>query len=301
MQKRELSQKNRRRRRAGVFVLLLALAAAGLFLANEMMPVSSAVSRAKMKSLYQEREISVKDKERVAALVEKLPYLSKAHVNFVLETDTLSAEYAVMQEIDAQDLKNCFYRNGAILFALIGDLQSVKFRGNDKTELYEVVYRRQEFEDRFGKKTTKDLASFEQFLKEADEIDFVRTDSLLPSVLQETLFKQNLVEVNRETTYQKTAVLHQNIVYQEPLLGISINAEEMANQFGFDLKQYYGKLLECYIYDTADGNQPASSQKKSFLSLVCEGKELYTMPLENDSQKQQIIKYIRLVTEQFLK
>lgn len=300
--KKKSERKENRKKTAGIFlVVLLTLAVTGICIANSMIPVSGEVSRAEMRGLYKYRGITMNNKDSVLALTGKLPYLSKTHKDFELGTDSITAQYAVIQNLEAQDLKNNFYRNGAILFALIEDLQSVKFRGNDKTELHEVSYRRPEFEERFGKNNTVDLASFEAFLKELDKADFARNDSILPLVLQEKLSKQNAVEVNRETTYRKTAVLKQNIIYNEPLLGISVNAEEIAGQFGYDLKEYYGKQLECYIYDTADGNNPASSQKQIVLSIVCEGKELYSMPLENDSQKQQVIKYINLGAERFLK
>lgn len=294
--------KENRKKAMGIFlVLLLTATIAGICIVHSMLPVSGEVSRGEMKSLYEYRGTVMSNGDMVLALAGKLPYLSKIHKDFELGTDSIAAQYAVVQTMEAQELKNNFFRNGAILFALIEDLQDVKFRGNDKVEIYEVVYSRAEFEERFGKNSTADLAAFEAFLKMVDEADFTRADSILPPVLQEKLAKQNAVEVNRETTYRKTAVLQHNITYDEPLLGISVNAEEIARQFGYDLKSYYGKQLECYIYDTSDGSNPFSSQKQITLSVVCEGKELYSMPLENDSQKQQIIKYINLGMERFLK
>ena len=125
--------KENRKKAMGIFlVLLLTATIAGICIVHSMLPVSGEVSRGEMKSLYEYRGTVMSNGDMVLALAGKLPYLSKIHKDFELGTDSIAAQYAVVQTMEAQELKNNFFRNGAILFALIEDLQDVKFRGNDK-------------------------------------------------------------------------------------------------------------------------------------------------------------------------
>ena len=115
---------------------------------------------------------------------------------------------------------------------------------------------------------------------------------ILPEPLEARLEKAGYRLVNEEFVRSWSYRLNGNVIYQDPETGVNYDAEKLAAEYGYNLKNYYGQKISIYLYDVADEREPLSSTKEIFLSAAAENGEVFTLKLDSDSQKEFVIERI---------
>ena len=258
-----------------IIALAVALIVGGVCLTNAVsnntnIETTKNISEYNAKTLLSYKTAYVGNNSKVSGIVNNLP----VPVGLIREKTVLLTEKAPYGIVVHYDIKNSngividgsvdrlfLYQNAAVMFSLIDNVDNIKFVLSDNGASYEFSYTRQMADEYFGRDVrqySKTITDFEEFLMLVQDMNIGKMQSssfaavALPQIILDSLNQKGFSLVNKDLVYSQTVILKDNIIFKDPKTGAVLNAEVLAREMGYNLKdiaKVYREAITKYVTD----------------------------------------------------